>query len=61
MDDDLDWLPEHGAHLTVSELRSIFELLRALVDGTDEAEPNRAHTVSIAWVISSAVERGGTT
>ncbi|MEA2703614.1 MAG: hypothetical protein QOD63_1559 [Actinomycetota bacterium] len=58
-EDDLGWLPASGVHLSRDEVASIFGALRALVGGTDSDEPNRAHTVTIAFVIADAIERAG--
>ena len=58
---DLSWLPSGGAHLTQLELAEVVRALRALVDGTESDEPNRAHTVSIAYVIAAAIDRSGGT
>ncbi len=55
--DDLSWLPDDGVALSRSELERIFSALRALVSGTDELDPNRAHTVDIAFTIAEAIER----
>lgn len=33
--------------------------LRALIDGTDPLDPNRAHAVEIAVTVTRALERGG--
>lgn len=55
--DDLDWIPVDGCRLTRDELTQIFESLRALVDGTAPDEPNRAHAVSIAYVVAEAIDR----
>lgn len=55
--DDLEWLPPNGAHLTVEELASMMTSLRSLIDGTDAAEPNRAHAVTIAYVLANAIDR----
>lgn len=41
------------------ELVEVFHSSRALIDGTDADEPNRAHAVSIAYVLSEAIEREG--
>ncbi len=55
--EDLDWIPERGCHLSRSDLIEIFVAPRALVNGTDPDEPNRAHTVPIAYVVAEAIER----
>lgn len=56
MPDHLDWLPADGAHLTRSELDRIsFTDLRALISGTEAAEPNRAYAVDIAVALSQAL------
>jgi hypothetical protein len=55
----LDWIPVDGCHLTHDEIVEILGSLRALVDGTDPDEPNRAHAVSIAYVVAEAIEREG--
>ena len=56
---ELDWLPERGAHLTRDELAIVLEAFHALVDGTDDNEPNRAHVVTAAFVITRAIDRAG--
>jgi hypothetical protein len=53
--DDLDWLPAEGTHLTHQALVELFISLRALIDGTDEIEPNRSHAISIAFVLRDAM------
>ena len=53
------WVPEAGARLTKDELVEILFALRALVSGTEPDEPNRAHAVSIAYVVSAAMDREG--
>jgi hypothetical protein len=55
--DEFDWLPPDGVHLTRAELERIFIDLRALISGTELAEPNRAYAVDIAVAISKALER----
>lgn len=55
--DDLEWLPPHGARLTVEELASMMTSLRSLIDGTEADEPNRAHAVTIAYVLANAIDR----
>ena len=54
---ELDWLPERGAHLDSDELATILEALHALVDGTNDNEPNRAHIVTAAFVLTRAIDR----
>jgi hypothetical protein len=46
-----------GAHLTRDDLERTIRSLRSLIDGTDPDEPNRAHAVTIAYVIAAAIER----
>lgn len=58
-DDGLDWIPVDGCRVSREELVEVFQSLRALVDGTDADEPNRAHAVSIAYVLAEAIEREG--
>ena len=58
-DDGLDWIPVDGCRLLREELVEVFETLRALIDGTEGDEPNRAHAVSIAYVLAEAIEREG--
>lgn len=58
MSDGLDWLPDEGVVLTRSDLERILIDLRALIDGTDSLDPNRAHAVDIAVTITRALERG---
>ncbi len=55
--DEFEWIPEGGCHLAKADLVEIFRSLRALVDGTVPDEPNRSHVVSIAYVVSEAIER----
>lgn len=57
--DDLGWLPVEGALLTQQELFDMSIALRALISGTDADEPNRAHAVSIAHILSDAIDRSG--
>jgi hypothetical protein len=56
-DDDLDLIPARGAHLAHAELVAIMRTLRALVAGTVDHEPNRAHAVSIAYIVTTAMDR----
>lgn len=56
--DGLDWLPDDGVVLTRLDLERIFVDLRALIDGTDVLDANRAHVVDIAVTITQALERG---
>lgn len=58
MTDGLDWLPADGVVLTRRDLVRIFVDLRALIDGTDELDANRAHAVDIAVTVTQALERG---
>ena len=58
-DGDLDWVPHAGCHLSRGDLVEIFTALRALVNGTEPDEPNRAHAVTVAYVVSEAIERSG--
>jgi hypothetical protein len=53
----LDWLPEDGVVLTRADVERILIDLRALIRGTERAEPNRAYAVDIAVVIAEALER----
>lgn len=55
--DGLDWLPDEGIVLTKADLERIFVALRALISGTAQLEPNRAHAVDIALTITRALER----
>ena len=57
MADGLDWLPDEGVVLTRADLERIFVALRALIRGTAQLEPNRAHAVDIAVTITRALER----
>lgn len=52
MADGLDWLPDEGVVLTRADLERIFVALRALISGTAQLEPNRAHAVDIAVTIT---------
>jgi len=58
MAEGLDWLPDDGVVLTRIDLERIFVSLRALIDGTDALDANRAHAVDIAITITRALERG---
>ena len=55
--EELDWLPEDGLALSRAELECIFIDLRALISGTGELDPNRAHAVDIAVTLTQALER----
>ncbi|MCP3857141.1 MAG: hypothetical protein GY713_10830 [Actinomycetia bacterium] len=57
--DGLGWLPEDGVVLTRDDLERVFVALRALIDGTDPLDTNRAHAVEIAVTVAEALERGG--
>jgi len=57
MADGLDWLPDEGVVLTRADLERILVALRALIGGTAQLEPNRAHAVEIAVTIAQALER----
>ena len=57
MAERLEWLPDDGVVLTKADLELIFIDLRALIDGTDALEANRAHAVDIALTITRALER----
>jgi hypothetical protein len=57
MVDGLDWLPDDGVVLTRADLERILVALRALISGTAQLEPNRAHAVDIAVTITQALER----
>jgi hypothetical protein len=57
MADGLEWLPDEGVVLTKADLERIFVALRALISGTAQLEPNRAHAVDIAATITRALER----
>ncbi len=57
MAERLEWLPDDGVVLTKADLELIFIDLRALIDGTDALEANRAHAVDIAVTITRALER----
>jgi hypothetical protein len=57
MGDGLEWLPDEGVVLTKVDLERIFVALRALIAGTAQLEPNRAHAVDIAVTIARALER----
>ncbi len=46
-------------HLSHGDLVEIFTALRALVNGTEPDEPNRAHVVTVAYVVAEAIEREG--
>jgi len=55
--EDLGWLPSDGVHLDRDELTPVVVALRALINGSDPDEPNRAHAVTIAYVVADAIER----
>ena len=57
MAERLDWLPEDGVVLTRADLERVFIDLRALINGTDTVDPNRAFAVDIAVAITHAIER----
>ena len=57
MADGLEWLPDGGVVLTRRDLERIFLDLRALINGTDALDPNRAHAVDIAVTLTQALER----
>ena len=57
--EDLDWLPSRGVRLDRDELALVVVSLRALIDGSEPDEPNRAHAVTIAYVVADAIERTG--
>lgn len=59
MDVDFTGVPVGGACLTRGDLVEIFVALRALVNGTDPDEANRAHAVTVAYVVAEAIEREG--
>jgi hypothetical protein len=54
---ELDWLPDEGVVLTRDDVERIFLDRRALIDGTERLDANRAHAVDIAVVITQALER----
>ena len=53
----MDRLPDDAVALSRGELERIFLDLRALIDGTDPLDANRAHAVDIAVTITRALER----
>ena len=57
--DDFDWLLAQGIHLTREQLARLFIALGALINGTDQIEPNRSHAVSIALVMRDAIRNTG--
>jgi len=59
--DDLDWLPPRGIRLERDDLVVVISALRTLINGTEPDEPNRAHAVTISYVIADAIERAGGT
>jgi hypothetical protein len=59
VDRDFSWLPPDGIKLTRDETAEVLVTLRALVDGTEVDEANRAHTVTIAIIVTRAIDRGG--
>lgn len=52
-------LPPDGIHLDRDELVGVVDAIRALIDGSSPDEPNRAHIMTIAFVIAEAVDRAG--
>lgn len=52
-------LPADGVQLTRDELVQVVDAIRALIDGSSADEPNRAHILTIAFVVATAVERCG--
>lgn len=56
---ELDWLPPEGVHLVRDELAREVVALRSVIDGSEPDEPNRAHAVTIAYVVADAIERTG--
>jgi len=57
MVEGLEWPPDEGVAPTRADLERIFVDLRALISGTAELDPNRAHAVDIAVTITQALER----
>lgn len=55
---DFDWIPPDGVVLSREDVIRMFIDLRALVDGTDPLEANRAFVVDIATVLARALETG---
>lgn len=55
--DDVSWVPRHDVRLSSTEVAEVMRSLRALVDGTRSDEPNRAHVVTIAVIVTRAIER----
>jgi hypothetical protein len=58
-EDELDWLPPNGALLAHDDLAQVMRALRALISGTEPDEPNRAHAITIAFVVAEAIDRAG--
>ena len=56
-DDRWSDLPAGGVRLGRDELVDVISAVRALIDGTDPGEPNRAHVLTIAFVVADAVDR----
>ncbi|MBI2169568.1 MAG: hypothetical protein HYU28_08730 [Actinobacteria bacterium] len=56
-DDPLAWIPDTGARLTRAEVVEIMRTLRALVAGTAPDEPNRVHVISVAHIVTTAIDR----
>lgn len=56
--DDLNWLPEQ-ATLTRAELTDVMLSLRALLTGTSSDEPLRVPVLTIAVMVTRAMEREG--
>ncbi len=52
-------LPPAGIRIERDELVVVVDAIRALIDGSSPDEPNRAHILTIAFIIAEAVERAG--
>jgi len=50
-------LPPDGIRLELDELVVLVDAIRALIDGSSSDEPNRAHILTIAFIIAEAVDR----
>ena len=57
--ENLGWFPLGGVHLVRDELALVVVALRALIDGSEPDEPNRAHAETIAYVVADTIERTG--
>jgi hypothetical protein len=52
-------LPPDGIRVELDDLVVLIDAIRALIDGSWPDEPNRAHILTVAFIIAEAVDRGG--